>query len=1520
MALNTYRNNPDYPDRYSRNKGWRKVLPIQGRPVQAAELTEVQSILQDNIKQGFDTLFRNGTPIKGLRVTVSSRSFDNVQVSISDGQVYIEGTILDVVGTTLTIPTNAIYNIVIVVNESVVTEADDNTLRDPIKGGFTLGTPGAARLIWSTSLAFNSPDVILNNSYAIAQVVNGVILQKDLNPFYEIERIMSQFIYERSGNFCVNGLSVSSLGLDRRSSSNVTKYEELQSAVQTAEGSKQDALASLVTFQSLVSTLTQQVQEAQIQASISPTAQNNATLASLQNQLSNAQTQFSRFSNVLATAQKSLDVASSTLNNAENILTDQQILSVSPGVSYVEGYRVSLNSPSRLFVPQSLPTSSVESATFTFRGFVSQSLRTFSLSSGTTSLQSTEQYVKVSIDFNNIQPNPNTSPILPSRSIDIKLELRINEPTDITSIVNKLFTSLTAVSLNDPDITYKIYNAEAAGTPELLQDANGELITKSIIKSILSQHIETTLPDETSLLFSATNFTLDATDINIEIDSKVYSLADDTLLNNVSNIVVNVKSQTLSEPISNSTYQLGFRPVQKVNRLIANLQATVTITRNENSLSDLLNEDSVVRILQVTQTVGNVTTTFSPANYIATQTGIQWRANAGSIPANGTAYQVVFIYTEPLVEETDFILNQATDTIEFIGRTPSVNDIFTVDYSFSLSKAGVITLDKDGQINYVLSAAAKNPTVPAVPESKLPLASFILSANTIEITQLDCRRQTVADLYDLAQRVRQNTLNNQILKADISTLNNAVAEGNNPIGVYTDAVVNLDKIDLRNTSISVVPGVQGFMADYIRNELAINYVPANTTALIGDSQLETDLYAILPYTEVKFFSQPRSTTTREVTRIPASINKRARLYVDKPYIFLTDQSSDNYEGTSIPRKNVKLSPCDPITRSGNFFLAVEDQSSLIKDIVTNVRNILGPLATPIIQSFESGRPVILPNTQEESNFLAKAYNDYRVRPIQLELKASGLPSGIGAFKVYVDGQEWYNYTLRAGTQSTIGNPADVANGLSTITNGFQIKANGTAEIGLTLPSDLTTGSHIIEIKRDGVGYCKTSIQCFNTTLNQLVLTPLRSWNATPITTSASQPNAVIPADAFSEDLNLLGLDPALNISVIDNTVSFTPTTETAFPTKHFTVNQTFVPNEDYFVTRVDLKVNSAPTSSNDELNVFIMDTNQQVPIKQIRAESVPPVTYNITNLSLNNPGSYTSFRFPLPTYIKKRSRYNIGLESYVDKLSSSNFSVYTAVADDLDISTNTIIGEQLFIDGQLLTSPDGTSLNSETKEDITMDIYRANFVDEAIVDLGTYTTSGGVNFFCYNTRDIIPIGTDIIYEYKISNSNTWTTFKPNTVVCPDTRISGIEFRATLKSNFKNLTPMLLVEGSSVTLYKTSSLSTVRSKQVEYPIPYQKVTIVVDYILPPETDIEIYYSPNDGFDYQGLEWKEMIPVEGSTIILDQALQIYRTTYFIEEPTIYHYQFDERVKFRYRIDLNPSSLGISPLVKNIQTYVE
>jgi len=1498
MTLNSYRNNPEYPDRYTRSKNWAKILPVKGRPVQAAELTEIQSIVQDNLKQGFDTIFRSGAPIKGLRVTVASRDITSVTVSISSGQIYIEGLILDVQGTNLTIPIDNIYDISISVTESIITEDDDSSLRDPVRGAFVLGTPGASRLTWTTSINFSSENNIQANSFAIAQIVNGIVIQKDLNPFYEVEKLMSSFIFERSGNFCVNGLITSSLGLQRRSSANITKFEQLQTDVTSATNEQQLALSNAVSFQQLVNTITQQVQEAQIQASISPTATNNATLSNLQNQLSDAQNNFNNFSNELVAAQINLDNTQNTLRNAETLLTDQQILSVSPGVSYIEGYRVALNSPSRLFIPQSLPTASVEAATFTFRGVVSQSLRQFSMSSGSSTIQTTDQYTSLEVNLTDIQVNANASTILSTNSFDVEILYKINDVTILSDIISTFISDINSLTTINPDITYTLRDSEAIGNPEITLDINGNTITQQVIKELLNNYVNISAPTTNSLLFSATNFTLDATNIIVDTSSKLYNKIDDVLVNGISNLLVNINNQTLSQPVSNSTYQLGFRPVIKVNRLVATLRTTQTVIRSQNDLSDTLTDDSVVQILDVRQTqIGtNNVTIFSPANYIlVNQSQIQWRPGTVQ-PSTGTSYQVTFTYTEPLVQNTDYILNSSTDTIEFIGQTPAPNTAFTVDYTYSLAKAGVVTINKDGRVNYLLSAAARNPVIPTVPDSRLGIASFTLYSNRIEINQLDCRRQTVEDLYNLSERIRLNTKNNQQLKLDIRTLNQAVALGDDPIGVYTDAITDVSKIDTDLTNASIVPGVQGYMTDYNYEEDDIVTLTNGTTATVVKNELGIDSYAMLPYTEVLFLNQPRSTKTAEVTVFPTTINKRARLYSDSTYIFRNLGSSN-------------VSPCDPITRAGNFFTAQIDNREFIQDIVTNVRTIIGPYGQQVMDSLQTGLPITVANTQNQDDFIVKAFNDIKAADLSINLHAEGLPAGIPGFKLFLNGDAYTDYVLIAGTGASYSiNPNSTLLGFNKVLgiDGFTIKTDGTVDLRINLPNNLPTGTHTIEIKQEGRGYCKTNIHVFNNLMTHMTLTPLRAWNAIPISTSSSIYQPTFPSDVFSEDLSRLGIDPSLSVEIIDNTVSINETIEASYPDKHFTVNQTFVPSEDYFLTSVNLKIASQPTGNEDDMYVALTDANTDIPLKQIRSIATAS-SYTTTTLAFNNSGVYTKFTFDTPQQLIKDKKYNLGLESYLPQNQSDNFFVYSAVADNIDISTNSIIGEQLFLDGDMFLSPDGSSLNIADKEDLTMELYRADFQDQAVVNLGLYTGIKPTNFFCLNTRDIVPIGTDIIYEYKPAGStNSYIAFKPNSVVCLNSPLAGIEIQARLLSNFSNISPMLLLNKSSISLYNNLGFSSVISKPIIWPSIYFKVTITIDYIQPAGTDIKVYYSPTRGFAWENPEWIELDEQPSSTILLDQDLQIYLA--------------EERRRFRWRIDLTGDVNNISPIIKNVQSYVE
>ena len=1525
MSLNNYKNNPEYPDRYNRNKKWTKVLPVKGRPIQTAELIEVQSILQDNIKQGFNSLFRSGTPIKGLRVNVSSRGPNTLTVQVSKGQIYIEGIILDTAPTTLSIPSEGVYNIYIEVNESIITEQEDSSLRDPIRGAFNLGTPGASRLVWNTNINFSEESTEVPNSFSIAQVSNGVILQRDLNPFFEIQKILSKFIYERSGNFCVEGLSTNYIGISRRSVSNANKYEELQNNLTNAKNEQQSVLSNAIAAQELVNQLTQQELTAIAAFRNNETAQNQATLANISSQLLTAKNNYANLSSSLVSSQSNLQKAESSLSSAENLVTDQQIISISPGIAYVEGFRVSINSPTQLFIPQSLPTSSIDSATYTYRGVNAQSLRNFSLSTSSGVVEQGEGlYTTIEITFNNIALNPSFTPNLDTNTVNVYLEARrYNGPT-LSQFLIDIVNNYNSPLENDGNFTYKLYDNQVGGNPEIEAFNTGVPIGKPEIKQLLKNYINL-FTSNNNLIFEATPAVLNGEELIININSNIYR-NQDTLVSPISTIKIDNPTGALNQPISTSSYQLGFRPVNKIEKLVARLKAiNVPIVRGQqNNSIDTLPDDTVITIEEVTQPgTGQVFLQGSGFRLTNDGTGIKWEVpnlpnnpvpGQNYAPASGSTYFVTFIYSEPLVEKTDFILDTNTDTIQFVGRTPSPGSTFTVDYSYFLSKAGLITLDKTGKLGFILSAASKNPIAPSLPNNLLALSSFVMNLNTIEIQKLECRRQTVEDLHNLSDRINQNSKNNEAVKLDIQTLNRSIASNRNPIGIFSDSLIDLSKLNLNQTNAFVVPSVQGFTNAYNYTELPINYQTLDTNATVVKNELGKDTYAVIPYTEKVLISQPRATKTRKVTKISDTINKRARLYADIQTSFLNEGLSN-------------LSPCDPVSRAGNAFINQSTNSEFIQDIVNNVRATFSSVAQQISSSFESGIPVTIANTQNSQDFVSKAFNDVKSKRISVRLKAEGLPKNTPGFLLYLDGAKYSDYSLLNNTPSSIG----FGSNNNSLFDGITSKSDGIIELSVLLPINLPTGTHTFSLEREGKGFCKTNVYIYNNLLTHLSISPVKAWDALPLVTAASKLLPIQSRDVISQNLSTLGLDPDIAAGSLDPSINIANTVEKSFPAKSFTVNQTFTSASDYFLTGVNLKIKNQPTQNDNELLVFLGETNNELPTSQINSVATSNF-YTNTVISTGSEGIYTNFKFNTPQLLNREKQYYLGLETYAPNSTVSDYEVYTAVVDDNDLNNNNIVGEQLYLEGSLFTSEDGSSFVLESKEDLTFELMRAEFNTNQVttVNLGIYNTTSPINYFCLNTRDVIPLGTEIIYLYRIAGSTTdFIPFKPNLVQCLDTDVAGVEIKAELKSNFNTISPMMLLNGSSVSLYAIQTYSSLESKQVTFDEYYTKVYVTVEYITPGNTSFDIYYSPTRGFAWEGSEWFKLEPIDSTTEIIDQDLQLYRTTFYRNagkdtkepsDPIGRYYAFrDDRKFFRYKIDLNNQNTGQTPFVRHIAAEV-
>ena len=71
MALNTNFNVDPYYDDFDENKDFHRILYKPGYAVQSRELTQSQTILQDQIKKFGDHVFKSGSDRKSTRLNSS---------------------------------------------------------------------------------------------------------------------------------------------------------------------------------------------------------------------------------------------------------------------------------------------------------------------------------------------------------------------------------------------------------------------------------------------------------------------------------------------------------------------------------------------------------------------------------------------------------------------------------------------------------------------------------------------------------------------------------------------------------------------------------------------------------------------------------------------------------------------------------------------------------------------------------------------------------------------------------------------------------------------------------------------------------------------------------------------------------------------------------------------------------------------------------------------------------------------------------------------------------------------------------------------------------------------------------------------------------------------------------------------------------------------------------------------------------------------------------------------------------
>ena len=190
-----------YFDDYDPTKGYTQLLAVPGKVAQARELTQVQSIMRDIIKGIGDSLMKDGDIIDGCQVSVNTAK---TAATISSGKVYIDGVVYKFSEQTLQITGTGTETIGIMLDETIITETTDSTLRDPAIGYDNYNKAGAHRLKGLVTAVINEA-----SAAPIAVLVDGELQLETYSPEYDtLTQTLARRTFDESGSYIVNGLDI----------------------------------------------------------------------------------------------------------------------------------------------------------------------------------------------------------------------------------------------------------------------------------------------------------------------------------------------------------------------------------------------------------------------------------------------------------------------------------------------------------------------------------------------------------------------------------------------------------------------------------------------------------------------------------------------------------------------------------------------------------------------------------------------------------------------------------------------------------------------------------------------------------------------------------------------------------------------------------------------------------------------------------------------------------------------------------------------------------------------------------------------------------------------------------------------------------------------------------------------------------------------------------------------------------------------------------------------------------------
>ena len=199
---------PGYYNRFDPALRYDEILVRAQKGAQSAEINEIQSTLIDRLRRIADAVFRDGAVISGTPPTVTGTT-----IACPASTIYLRGAVRSVPARSFTIALSGLVRVGVYLFEEVLTELQDPTLREPATEVVNYNEPGAGRLRVTATWG-REGDGSTGAFYPVWTLIDGALLnQAGENTGDAFSEALARYDRESNGNYIVDGLSVTALGL-----------------------------------------------------------------------------------------------------------------------------------------------------------------------------------------------------------------------------------------------------------------------------------------------------------------------------------------------------------------------------------------------------------------------------------------------------------------------------------------------------------------------------------------------------------------------------------------------------------------------------------------------------------------------------------------------------------------------------------------------------------------------------------------------------------------------------------------------------------------------------------------------------------------------------------------------------------------------------------------------------------------------------------------------------------------------------------------------------------------------------------------------------------------------------------------------------------------------------------------------------------------------------------------------------------------------------------------------------------